>query len=116
MEPSTFICPFNYRFDRSYFRSKIIEDKFVRDLRAELHEVNLSLSLIFVSHGVDAIENRATETIFTTVLEALFYSDELRSCAGIFEQSMGARNLVGIGLSYRPARQHSLAGIDSWAP
>jgi hypothetical protein len=24
--------------------------------------------------------------------------------AGIFEQSMGARNRVGIGLSYRPAR------------
>ncbi len=26
--------------------------------------------------------------------------------AGIFEQSMGARNRVGIGLSYRPARLH----------
>ncbi len=32
-----------------------------------------------------------------------------RSCAGIFlKQSMGARNRVGIGLSYR------LAGIDSF--
>ncbi len=28
--------------------------------------------------------------------------------AGIFRQSMGARNRVGIGLSYRPARLHKL--------
>ncbi len=35
-------------------------------------------------------------------------------CAGIFKQSMGARNRVGIGLSYyRPARLHSLA---EWVP
>jgi hypothetical protein len=31
------------------------------------------------------------------------------ACAGILEQSMGARNRKGIGLSYGPA-------IDSWAP
>jgi hypothetical protein len=30
-------------------------------------------------------------------------------CAGIFEQSMGARIRVRIGLSYRPARLHRLA-------
>ncbi len=42
--------------------------------------------------------------------------------AGIFKQSMGARNRVGIGLSYRPARIHTTAwrnwffGIDSWTP
>jgi hypothetical protein len=30
-------------------------------------------------------------------------------CAGIFKQSMGARNRVGTGLSYRPARLHRLA-------
>jgi hypothetical protein len=30
--------------------------------------------------------------------------------AGIFKQAMGARNRVGIGLSYRPARLHRLAG------
>ena len=30
------------------------------------------------------------------------------SCAGIFKQSMGARNRVGIGLSYRPARLEKL--------
>ncbi len=38
----------------------------------------------------------------------------------ILEHSMGARNRVGIGRSYRPARQHRLQNqcleIDSWAP
>jgi hypothetical protein len=29
--------------------------------------------------------------------------------AGIFEESMGARNRGGIGLTYRPARLHRLA-------
>ncbi len=33
------------------------------------------------------------------------WADVLTS-AGIFKQSMRARNRVGIGLSYRPARQH----------
>jgi hypothetical protein len=31
------------------------------------------------------------------------------SCAGILEQSMGARNRVGKGLSHRPVRLHRLA-------
>ncbi len=34
--------------------------------------------------------------------------------AGIFKQSMGARNRVGIGLSYRPAMLHSLAELVPW--
>ncbi len=34
--------------------------------------------------------------------------------AGIFKQSMGARNRVGIGLSYRPTRLHSLAELVHW--
>ncbi len=36
------------------------------------------------------------------------------SCAGIFKQSMGARNRVGIGLSYLPDRLHSLAKLIPW--
>jgi hypothetical protein len=32
----------------------------------------------------------------------------IRYSAGILEQSMGARNRVGIRLSYRPARLHRL--------
>ncbi len=43
------------------------------------------------------------------------------SFAGIFKQSMGARNREGIVLSYRPARgyigwQNWFLGIYSWAP
>ncbi len=34
--------------------------------------------------------------------------------AGILEQSFGARNRVGIGLSYRPARLHRLAESILW--
>jgi hypothetical protein len=34
--------------------------------------------------------------------------------AGIFEQSMGARNQVGIGFSCRPARLHRLAESIPW--
>jgi hypothetical protein len=34
---------------------------------------------------------------------------EPTASAGILEQSMGARNQVGIGLPYRPARLHRLA-------
>ncbi len=41
------------------------------------------------------------------------WSGALRACtlysAGIFKQSMRARNRLGIGLSYRPARLHRLA-------
>ncbi len=43
-----------------------------------------------------------------------------QTSAGIFKQPMEARKLVGIELSYQPARLHNLAelvlGIYSWAP
>ncbi len=35
-------------------------------------------------------------------------------CAGNFKHSMGAMNRVGIGLSYRPARLHSLMELVRW--
>jgi hypothetical protein len=35
-------------------------------------------------------------------------------CAAILGQSMGVRNRVGIGLSYRPARLHRLAESTPW--
>jgi hypothetical protein len=35
------------------------------------------------------------------------------TCAGILEQSMGAMNRLGIGLSYRPDRSTKAGGIDS---
>jgi hypothetical protein len=34
--------------------------------------------------------------------------------AGIFKQLLEARNQVGIGLWFRPARLHSLAELASW--
>ncbi len=49
-------------------------------------------------------------------------TEAITTTARIFKQSVGARNRVGTGLSYRPARLqiHRLAeltfGIDSWAP
>jgi hypothetical protein len=36
------------------------------------------------------------------------------SSAGIFKQSMRARNRAGIGLSYWPVRLHSLAELVNW--
>ncbi len=36
------------------------------------------------------------------------------ACAGIFKQSMGDRNRVGIGLSYRPAKLNRLAEFIPW--
>jgi hypothetical protein len=35
-------------------------------------------------------------------------------CTGILEQSIGARNRVGIGMSYRPARLHRVAESIPW--
>jgi hypothetical protein len=61
-------------------------------------------------------------------LPELEFSNNLHSCpsgdrvksswsifnrAEIFKQSMGARNRVGMGLSYRPARLHRLGGTHS---
>jgi hypothetical protein len=40
--------------------------------------------------------------------------DETLIRAGIFIQSMGSRNRVGIGLMYRPARLHRLAEFIAW--
>ncbi len=37
-----------------------------------------------------------------------------RYCVGIFKQSMGIRNRVGIGLSYLSARLHRLAELNPW--
>ncbi len=39
---------------------------------------------------------------------------DIAICAGILEQSMGARNRVGIGLTHRPAGLHRLAESILW--
>ncbi len=38
----------------------------------------------------------------------------IQTWAGFFKQSVGARNRVGLGLSYRPARLHRLAEFIPW--
>ncbi len=43
-----------------------------------------------------------------------FIGLHVHSCAGIFKQSMGARNRVGIGLLYRPDRPHRPAELVPW--
>jgi hypothetical protein len=42
------------------------------------------------------------------------YAADISDCAGIFKQSIGARNREEIGLSYRPPRLHSLAELVPW--
>ncbi len=58
----------------------------------------------------------AQETNTSHVTSA--FSLLLGTRAGIFKQSMGARNQVGIGVSYRPAKVYSTwaGGIDSLEP
>ncbi len=46
--------------------------------------------------------------------KAGFCQQDWASWAGIFKQSMGARNRVGTGLLYRPARLHRLAEFIPW--
>jgi|LakMenE01Jun11ns_1017448.scaffolds.fasta_scaffold8843504_1 hypothetical protein len=45
--------------------------------------------------------------------DGIWRKEKLNLSAGIFKQSMGARNQVGIGFSYLPARLHSLADFFS---
>jgi hypothetical protein len=62
----------------------------------------------------------SAEPVFLNVYGAqeLIPRNEFRSLyvarAGIFKQSRGARNRVGIGLSHRPTRLHRLAKLIPW--
>jgi hypothetical protein len=55
-------------------------------------------------------KRRRTRASLQSSLTAVHLGTVIYS-AGIFIQSMGARNRVGIGLSYRPARLHRLAEL-----
>ncbi len=39
------------------------------------------------------------------------YHPDMQYCAGILEQSMGASNRVGIGLSYQPSSLELIPGL-----
>jgi hypothetical protein len=92
---------------------------------------DFELQIISATHQTPLIIVFSTPPLKGTVQQALqFCSHYLRQqcvlfilafksffgmhCAGIFKQSMGARNRVGIVLSYRPARLHRLAELIPW--
>ncbi len=77
---------------------------------------------MYISYGGGYVgsENHSEKVCYSSIF--LFFTGEgieLKSTeintAGIFKQSMGARNRVGIGLLYRPARLHTeLAELVLW--
>ncbi len=73
----------------------------------------LSLTLVAVRQAKVTVLNTyfLSQMVFIIGQAAYFM---VSTCAGIYEQSMGARNRVGLGLSYRPARLHRLAELVSW--
>jgi hypothetical protein len=69
-----------------------------------------------VSHH-KAIHSTVSSMLSATAEKATARAaEEERASAETFEHSMGARNRVGIGLSwsYRPTRLHSRAGLVPW--
>ncbi len=62
-------------------------------------------SLLSLRHAA-----RLTEYPLVTMLGMFRILCFLNTVLGFYKQHMGARNRVGIGLSYRPARLHRLAG------
>ncbi len=60
-----------------------------------------------------ALYKSAVFVVTLTSTHTLILHKHLSCSAGIFEQSMGARNQVGIGFSYRPAKLHRL---PEWIP
>ncbi len=52
--------------------------------------------------------------LFTLYLVGGKYGGGQLSSAGLFKQSIGAKNRIGIELSYRPARLHRLAELIPW--
>jgi hypothetical protein len=64
-----------------------------------------TVSAIYVYFPTDADRAKEVQPVICTNIDLLPIS------AGILEQSMGARNRVRIGLSYRPVRLHKLAEL-----
>ncbi len=60
------------------------------------------------------LKNFKEDHTLAIVFIQLFHSSANAFSAGIFKQSMGARNRVGIGFSYWPAMPHRLAELVPW--
>ncbi len=90
---------------------------FLLENKEILSWISIPFSVCFSSKELRVI-NKNRELVLTWGMLARdrFYKMELLpvSSAGIFKQSMGARNRVGIGLSYRLARLHVLAELINW--
>jgi hypothetical protein len=74
-------------------------------------------------HNLQQKENLYTNIIWQSINQSSNQSDQpvyqsviilSGTSAGILEQLIGARNRVGVGLSYRPARLQRLAELILW--
>jgi hypothetical protein len=91
-------------------------------LRAAPPPVNLHMRLQVVLVGKAHLAQITLEPFLAAVYQlsrhhcTIAYFFQFGNCAGISEQSIGtrSRNRVGIGLSHRPARLHSLAELVPW--
>jgi hypothetical protein len=81
-------------------------------LQAAPPPVNLHVRLQVVLVGKAHLAQVTLEPLLAAVYQlsrhhcTVTYFFQFENCAGISEQSVGARNRVGIGFSYRPARLH----------
>ncbi len=109
-----------------YFNNTGISDLglFVQKLlyKVRLYRLCLCTYLaIWGGGGANNLTTTAKQLVFFAFSCSMMANETLRNLqCGNFILTMGARNRVGIGLSYWPARLNRLAdpifGIDSWAP
>jgi hypothetical protein len=90
----------------------------VLDHRCSLTSLIIYFPRIFITRNFGVVLAAVFDHVY--FLSSLIVStlrrhfDTVFPWAGIFKQSMGVRNRVGIGLSYRPATLHRLAELIPW--
>ncbi len=99
--PSLFIL----RFLQSFLFG---HDSFVSPLKVSLFFFLKSKVQRFLTYILTSLGNR--KLIAIEFIQCIQVMCSRMVCVGIFEQSMGARNRVQIGLSYRPAMIHTVDG------
>ncbi len=78
------------------------------------HDNILLVGQLEKSSQMCSLPAKASKSLLSFCSVAWLFYPPNRSRAGIFKESMGARNRGGIGLSYRPARLHRLAEFIPW--
>ncbi len=88
-------------------RSKVL----VTVMKITMSSLNYVLPQLLNGNEVTVTSGEVTKPTYEKCLSIFHgYRICITYCAGIFKQSMGARNRVGNGLSYRPAGlEHRLA-------